>query len=287
MDNNKNFDRLNDTIGDSAKRQDEVFNRIQDIVKENPESAKQYLQHLTQTSKWELYSRIYGKFAYITLLIAFLVVALIVGIKKINGASEDKIVQGFIDLKPSFKLTKNNSEKFFVSYINSDTIAALGTLENFNIATKLVTSKNPKGWNIIKSDFNLGTVVFDIKQFEMDFDDEQYTMKTPHSFGINSSFWFNVEDVKTVIKKDSVKSIIYLVNYGEKNDNDSIFWLEKPLRIKKSDDARGLIEKGRSNMIILSHKKWHKTYFIEMSIGNNCKGDIYKLYGEGYSIGIE
>lgn len=287
MDNNKHFDRLFESAKDSAQRQDEVFNRIQDIVKENPETAKQYLQHLTKTSKWELYSRIYGKFAYISLLIAFLIVGLVVGLKKMNGISKENSLESFINLKPSFKLTQNNSDKYYVSYIDLDTTTILGRLENFVPSSELKTQKIKSGWNIFKDKFNMGSVSFNAQQFSMDFDDEQYNIKTPHVFGSNSQFWFSVDSVNNVIKKDTITSIVYLVRFGEKNQSNEIIWQESPFRIKKSPDARGLLEKGRSNLIKITHPDWQNTYFVELAIGNNCMGDIYKLYGNGFAIRLK
>lgn len=287
MDNNRNFDRLNDAAKDSANRQDEVFDRIQEIVKENPETAKQYLQHLTQTSKWELYSRIYGKFAYITLLILFLIVGLVVGIKKMNGTSPNQTIQNFVDLKPEFKLSDKSGSNYSIIYTDADTSFTLGKLNNFSCKSELKTTKTTNGWLIHKDDFTLGNVALDLKPFSMDFDDEQYAINTEHEFGKNTNLWFNVTEVKTVVKKDSIYSIVYLVKFGEKNASETIIWNTEAVRIKKSDDARGLIEKGRSNLNEISNPQWNNTYFIEMTIGNNCKGDIYKLYGNGYSVGIK
>lgn len=287
MNNEKTFDRLNEAANDSAKRQDEVFDRIQEIVKKNPESAKQYLQHLTQTSKWELYSRIYGKFAYITLLIIFLIVGLLVGLNKIKGASEATVLQSFIDLKPSLKLVKENDKKFSVLYTNSDTAAILGELNNFSAEANLKTTKATKGWAILKSDFNMGNVLFDIKKIEVDLKDEEYAINDDHEFGANSEFWFNVTEVKNVVKNDSIVSIVYLVKFGEGKNQKEIVWKNKPVRIKKSDFARGLVEMGRSNLLEVFDERWKKRYFVELTIGNNCKGDIYHLFGNAFAVGLK
>lgn len=293
MDNNTNFDRLNDSSKDSAQRQDEVFNRIQNIVKEDPELAKQYLQHLTQTSKWELYSRIYGKFAYITLLIAFLVVALIVGIKKTSGASEEKIVESLKKINPTLKISESKEGRYCISYINSESQAEafLGTLQNFTAEGKLALTKNATGWDIIKSKLKLGSIKLDmeLEPFKMNFDKEQYKMGTPHLFGSSRDFMFTIQKVNEFKPKegnDTTTRIVYEVVFGEKN-NENIIWHNEIFRIKKTGNARGTINGSNSNLLKISDKDWKKTYFIEMAIGNYWENDIYKLYGCGYSIGLQ
>lgn len=293
MDSNTNFDRLSNASKDSAKRQDEVFNRIQNIVKEDPEAAKQYLQQLTQTSKWELYSRIYGKFAYITLLIAFLVVALIVGIKKTSNLSEETVVESLKKINPKLKIYADAEGTYSISYINSEVNdeVFLGTLQNFNPEGKLSLSKNSDGWDIAKSQLKLGALTLDceLEPFKMNFDNEQYKIGTPHVFGSNRNFMFNIKKVNEFKPKegnDTTPRIVYEVTFGERV-HDSTIWHNEIFRIKKTGNARGAIDGSSSNLLKITHKDWEKTYFIEMAIGNYWENDIYKLYGCGYAVGLK
>jgi len=294
MENDKNFDRLNEAANDSAKRQNEVFDRIQTIVKENPESAKQYLQHLTQTSKWELYSRIYGKFAYITLLIAFLVVGLIVGIKKLSGANEKTILESFVKIKPELKISENKEGKYVISYINpeTETEEIIGQVQNFAAESKLAFDKSiAGGWVAFKNKLKIGEFDLSIEQdpFDMNFDNERYQIGTPHKFGKNKDLWFNITHVDSYKPKgttDTTTRITYLVAFGEKSEN-GINWSEDKIRINKTGDGRGKVNGASSNLYKITDKAWKKIYFIEMTIGNYWENDIYKLYGRGFSVGLE
>jgi hypothetical protein len=290
MDNEKNFDRLNDAAKDSAKRQDEVFDRIQNIVKEDPDAAKQYLQHLTQTSKWELYSRIYGKFAYITLLIMFLIVGLIMGISKLSASSEETILESFVKIKPELKITENEEGKYMVTYVHPENKEekCIGYLQNFTPEGKLTLNKSASQWEVFKDQIKLGSLRLSSRKNSVKFDGKPYKIGTEQSFDDDDNLLFKIEssyNYKVPNSADTTLRTMYRVYFGEKS-RDKVIWTKKPIEIMQTSNGSGKVDASYSNLHKISDEKWKRTYFIEMAIGNSWENDIYKLYGSGFSIGL-
>ncbi|NOQ26455.1 MAG: hypothetical protein GQ564_13945 [Bacteroidales bacterium] len=291
MDNENNFDRLNEAASDSAKRQDKVFDRIQNIVKEDPDSAKQYLQHLTQTSKWELYSRIYGKFAYITLLIVFLIGGLIVGINKLSVDSDETIIESFVRIKPELKIAENEEGKYFISYVHPEDKEekCIGFLHNFTPGSNLTLNKNASEWEVFKDQIKLGNLNLIASKRSVKFDGKPYKIGTEQSFDEDDNFVFKIKssyNYKVPNSADTTMRTMYKVYFGEKI-NEKVLWIKKPIEIKRTGNGSGKVDGSSSNLHKISDERWKRTYFIEMTIGNSWENDIYKLYGSGFSIGLK
>lgn len=290
MDNEKNFDRLNEAANDSAKRQDKVFDRIQNIVKENPDSAKLYLQQLTQTSKWELYSRIYGKFAYITLLIVFLIGGLIVGINKLSVDSEATIIKSFVGIKPELKIAANEEGKYIVLYVDPENKAekCIGFLQNFTQESKLTLNKCASKWEVFKDQIKLGNLKLTARKTSIKFDGKPYKIGTEQSFNDDDKFAFKIESYYNYRLPNSVDTTMrrmYKVYFGEEV-REKLIWIRKPIEIMQTINGSGNVNGSSSNLYKITDERWKRTYFIEMAIGNSWGDDIYKLYGSGFSIGL-
>lgn len=290
MDERKNFERLSESAKDSANRQDEVFNRIEDIVKENPESAKQYLKHLTQTSKLELYGRAYAKFAYITLLIACIIVGLIFSLSKIVGSSEESIIEDFTKLKPEFIIDENDEVKNYIIYLHSKTKEKkqIGKLQNFSPESRLTINKTVNELEVFKNKLKVGSLKMEIDPYSAHFNDTPYKMKSEKSIGDKGLFCFKVLESHEYPREDGSKHIEYEVIFGEKIGNRTTWADKDPIIIKKTDDALGVLRESSGNTHIVTHDKWSNAYIVEMSIGKlGNENLIYFLHCIAYCISLE
>lgn len=292
MDSDKNLEKLNESAADSAQRQDDIFNRIESIVQENPESAKQYLQHLTQSSKWELYGRIYSKFAYITLLIAFVIVALIFSLNKLREPNNAAICDQFINSKPQLYLTNDTNNKYLVSLRNdnSDDLQAIAYLQNFN--SELTLNKKNSRWQLLKNEVLLGNINVSVNNSSLQFDGKPYKIGTEHSFGNHKKLRFKIEsffDYKVPNSSDTTTRTMYRVVFGEKIKDKTLWNLDAPVEIMKSDNARGIINGSNRNTYFINHESWQNSYIVEMAIGKlaSDKLFVYYIFGNAYSISLQ
>lgn len=292
MESNKNFEKLNESVADSAKRQDDIFNRIETIVKENPESAKQYLQHLTQSSKWELYSRIYGKFAYITLLITFLAVALVLGLKKLKTPDNQAIVQQFIQSKPELRIKTNEQGNYVITYQNNETKESqdIGLLQNFN--AKLQLKKTNDYWQVLKNKVVLGKINTHIQKISMEFDGKPYKINTAQHFGNDQTLMFKIIDFFDYTVPNSSETTtrtVYRVIFGEKTGDTTLWNTDTPIEIMKSDNARGIINGSNTNMHFIQNDLWKNAYIVELSIGKLASDQlfVYYMFGNAYALSLE
>lgn len=299
MDNDKNFDRLREINRETAKRQDAVFDRIQQIVKKNPDVAEQYLNTLTRASNWELYSRIYGKFAYITLVVLFLVAGLIFGIKKVSGANETEIIEGFKQLKTELEICDSEGKCYKILCANPQTNGkeVLGAISNLSPGNKLNLIKDNNTENVFqvkKNDLMVGNLSLSAKDIFVKFDGKPYKVGTERAFDNCKDFLFKIEGSYEYVlpeeendNEEADKKRMYMVSFAEKN-NRGVVWNKNAMEILKSDDARGNLRESGTQIYFLSHNNWNHSYILEMAIGKLGDDNIvYYLNGHAYVIGLK
>ena len=237
IDNEKNFSRLDESSKESAKRQDAVFDRIENIVKEDPAAAKAYLRNLTKTSNLELYGRVYAKFAYITLLIVFSLAALVIGWKKLLAPTEEKPAEfaDFTEMQLNFDVKPNENEEYEIVVKNPETgkWRPVGEVEELSpdVPLKLEKGDARDRWEVIKKEVLLGNVKLVTKEFYVKLSGSPYKIGTEKQFGNANDFFFRIDgSFDYQLDGDSTVRTMYQVSFAEKNDGD-FKWTSKHLSL--------------------------------------------------------
>lgn len=292
----KHLDKLRQAGDDSAKRQDEMLDRMEQLATRDPQAAKELLRNLTNTSKWELYARIYARFALISLLI----VAVIFALAKFGGflndeppppvkASAGSLLRDLHKAGLSAKLAQS-SNGYAIELTADDTTSSV-PVQNFAgtaLAISRVAANADLEWEVSKGELSLGKVQLEQKQDRFKRNGQSIRLKQAVGFDNNCGLLFRIEDASANLIKNAagLQDTIteYQLRFAEAHAADTV-WTGQQFSYLKTDNGRIIASLNPPRL--LTNDAWEKGYVVCLGIGKLGAGDIvYYAQGEVFAIAL-